>query len=55
MINQRCGVGLIQYYPVPGQFKAAGLPPQGHAARLTSRAAYWFMQTRRRRAAGAEL
>ena len=36
-------------------FKAAGLPPQGRAARLASRAVYWFMQTRRQRAAGARL
>ena len=30
-------------------FKAAGLPPQGWLARLTSRAAYWFIQARKRR------
>jgi hypothetical protein len=30
-------------------FKAAGLPPQGRLARLTSRGAYWFIQARKRR------
>jgi hypothetical protein len=32
-------------------FKAAGLAPRGALARLTSRGAYWLMQSRRRRAA----
>ncbi len=32
-------------------FKAAGLAPRGSLARLTSRGAYWLMQSRRRRAA----
>jgi hypothetical protein len=32
-------------------FKAAGLAPQGQLARLTSRGAYWLMQSRQRRAA----